>query len=136
MTDPVLHESFVLWPAWCELVQQVSTSDPRDADPQSVYGAAMAIDHDRMAALLYGEQIADTMAEAADLLDDVLLMAQSGVRPKFALEVGLGRIGETPAAPGPAPALESSHRRDYVVQALAGLGAGVAVALLMRGRRS
>jgi hypothetical protein len=85
-----LRECFVYWPAWDVLVQHVSSSHPRDADPHSVYGAALACDHGRLAALLYGNQVGDTLREATDVLDDLLLMAQSGVRPRFGAEMGLG----------------------------------------------
>jgi hypothetical protein len=85
-----LREMLVYWPAWDVLVQYVSSSHPRDADPQSVYGAALACEQDRLAALLYGNQVGATLTEAADVLDDLLLMAQSGVRPRFGRELGLG----------------------------------------------
>jgi hypothetical protein len=95
-----LHEMLVLWPAWDTLVHHVSTDHPRDACPQSVYGAAMACEHDRLAALLYGSQVGDTLQEATDVLDDLLLMAQSGVRPRFGAEMGL--TPETFGLPRPA----------------------------------
>jgi hypothetical protein len=102
-----LHEMFVLWPAWSSLVEYVSCQHPRDADPQSVYGAAMACDHDRLAALLYAHQIGDTLQEATDVLDDLLLMAQSGVRPRFGREMGLTRetFGSPDYFPGDAPGM-------------------------------
>jgi hypothetical protein len=88
--DPVLREAFLYWPAWDVLVQHVSRDRPRDACPQSVYGALMACEHDRLSALLYGNQIGETLQEATDVLDDLLLMAKDGTRPRFLVEMGLG----------------------------------------------
>jgi hypothetical protein len=90
VNSPALREMFVYWPAWDVLVQHVSRDHPRDACPHSVYGAAMAADHDRLAALLYGHHVGDTLQEATDVLDDLLLMARDGTRPRFGAEMGLG----------------------------------------------
>jgi hypothetical protein len=84
-----LHEMFVLWPAWDTLVSHVSSQHPREACPHSVYGAAMAADHDRLAALLYGHQVGETLQDATNVLDDLLLMARDGARPRFGAEMGL-----------------------------------------------
>jgi hypothetical protein len=88
--DPVLREMFVYWPAWDALVSYLSKDHPRDVCPQSIYGAAMANEHDRLAALLYGHQVGATLQEATDVLDDLLLMAKDGARPRFGAEMGLG----------------------------------------------
>jgi hypothetical protein len=85
-----VRECFVYWPAWDVLVTHVSSDHPREACPQSVYGAACAVDRDRLAALLYGHMVGDTLQEAADVLEDLLLMARDGARPRFGAELGLG----------------------------------------------
>jgi hypothetical protein len=91
VTDPVLHEAFVLWPAWQTIVEYVSREDAKTAEPQSVYGAACAVDQDRLAALLYAHAVADSAEDARDLLADVLLMARDGVRPRYGRELGFTR---------------------------------------------
>ena len=88
--DPALREMFIYWPAWDVLVGYVSQDHPRDACPQSVYGAAMAIDPDRLAALLYGHQVGESLEDAGEILADLLLMARDGARPRFGAEMGLG----------------------------------------------
>lgn len=89
MTDRVLHEALVLWPAWTVIVGEVSRSDPREADPQSVYGSACAAEIDRLVALLYGRGVGDSLDDAARVLGEVMGMAAGGRRPKFGHEMGL-----------------------------------------------
>jgi hypothetical protein len=91
VTDPVLHEMFVLWPAWQTIVDYVSREDAKAAEPQSIYGSACALDQDRLAALLYAHCQADTLDEGRDLLADLLLMARDGVRPRYGRELGFTR---------------------------------------------
>jgi hypothetical protein len=91
MTDPALHEMFVLWPAWQTIVEYVSREDARTVEPQSVYGAACAADQDRLAARLYAHAHADSVDDGRDLLADLLLMARDGVRPRYGREMGFTR---------------------------------------------
>lgn len=90
MTDPVLREAFILWPAWGCLVEYVSRTNPAEADPQSIYGSLMACDTERLIALLYAHHHGNTIDEAGELLVDILWMANDGARPRFGRELGLG----------------------------------------------
>lgn len=87
--EGLIREIFYLWPAWADLVEYVSTEDPRKADPHSVFGAACGIERDRLAARLYGGGHGDSLEEAAELLEHILDMAQEGKRPRYGREVGL-----------------------------------------------
>lgn len=91
--DDIIHESLRLGMAWEQLVATLTISrDPRTADPQSLYGAARAADHDRLVALLYGNQIGDSLDQAAAVLEEVLAMAREGRRPRGAAECGLADV--------------------------------------------
>lgn len=87
----LVHEWLVLWPAWQSIASYVSRDDPRTADPCSVFGAACAVDHDRLAARLYGEHLGDSLEDAASILDELLEMARAGRRPRYGAELGLTR---------------------------------------------
>jgi hypothetical protein len=85
----LFRELLVLWPAWQTIVEFVSRTDPRDADPQSIYGSACATDLGRVTALLYAYQHGDTLEDAAAILGEVLAMAAAGRRPRYGRELGL-----------------------------------------------
>lgn len=89
--DASLREWLVLWTAWQEVTSYVSTSHPATADPQSVYGAALGVDRDRLSALLYGHMVGSTFEDAERILDEVLAMAMDGRRPRSATELGITR---------------------------------------------
>lgn len=93
LRDELIRELFVLWPAWQELIDTVALSGthPAEADPQSIYGAACALDRDRLAALLYGRYIGDTLSEAGAILTEIMRAAQQGHRPRTGRELGLTR---------------------------------------------
>jgi hypothetical protein len=91
--DPI-YEAFVLYPAWGTLVGYVSRAQPGDACPHSIYGSLAAADHDRLAALLYAHQAADSIDEADMVLEDLMAMAREGKRPRYAREFGF-----TPGTP-------------------------------------
>lgn len=84
-----MHEAFVLYPVYATVAEQVTTSQARDADPQSVFGAAMAADPERLIALLYGHGHGDSIKEAGELLGTVLEMCALGRRPRYGLELGI-----------------------------------------------
>jgi hypothetical protein len=85
--DPI-YEAFVLYPAWGTLVEYVSRSAPREACPQSIYGSLAAGDRDRLAALLYAHHNVDSLDEADMVLEDLMVMAREGRRPRYAREMG------------------------------------------------
>lgn len=87
--EALIREVFYLWPVWADLVEYVSMDHPREADPQSVFGAACALDRDRLVARLYGGGHGDSIEEAAELLELILELAQAGRRPRYGREVGL-----------------------------------------------
>lgn len=87
----MIHELFVLWPAWQEIVEYVSTAHPAEADVCSIYGAACAVDRDRLAALLYGRMIGDTLSEAGEILAEIMRGAVVGRRPRTGRELGITR---------------------------------------------
>jgi hypothetical protein len=91
MSDQAVYREFlVLWPAWQEIVENVTlNTDPRTVEPQRVFGAACGCDQDRLAALLFGRMVGDTLDEAHDILREILAMARDGRRPRFGIELGL-----------------------------------------------
>jgi hypothetical protein len=87
-----------LRPAYDELVRYLTVSEPHEADPYSVHGVLCAADHDRMAALIYAHQHAETMSEAADVFLELVRMTGDGRRPRTMPEVGLtAEMFERPA---------------------------------------
>lgn len=95
-----LHEMLVLWDAYNVLARYVSRADPREADPQSVYGAIVAIG-DRAEALLYAHAHAETMEACTQIVNELLVMLRDGRRPRSPREAGLG--AEYLAGPKPDP---------------------------------
>lgn len=89
--DRLVREFIWLWPAWTIVVEHVTRSDPRTVEPQSVFGAACAVDRDRLAALLYGHHIGDSLEDAQSVLEELLVMARDGKRPRYGAELGLTR---------------------------------------------
>jgi hypothetical protein len=89
MNDELLFEMFVTWPAYQEIAGYVSSEDPRTADPHSVYGAACAVEPDRLAARLYGAHIGDSLEECEEILFEVMSGLREGHRPRFGKEMGL-----------------------------------------------
>jgi hypothetical protein len=87
--DALIREIFEYWPAWADLVEWVSTEDPRTADPHSIFGAACGCERDRLAARLYGGGHGNSLEEAAELLELILDMAEQGKRPRYGRELGL-----------------------------------------------
>jgi hypothetical protein len=87
--DRMLRELLELWPAWESLTDFLSRSGPGDADPHAIYEAACDVDHDRLVALLYAHHVGDTMADAEQVLDELLDMAREGRRPRNGREIGL-----------------------------------------------
>lgn len=87
--NALYRELFESWPAWQIVVGHVSREQPATADPQSVFGAACACDRDRLAALLYGHSIGGSLEDATAVLEDLLVMASHGMRPRTPREAGL-----------------------------------------------
>jgi hypothetical protein len=85
----LLHEFFNLWPAYQEICGYVTREDPREADPYSVFGAACAVEPDRLAARLYGAHIGDSLEECEEILFEVMSGLREGKRPRFGREMGL-----------------------------------------------
>lgn len=83
------RELFVYWPAWREIVEYVTTCDPRTVQPQDVFGAACATDLERLACLLYGRQTGNDLEHARAILRLLLLNAREGRRPRYGCEFGL-----------------------------------------------
>lgn len=89
MTDDLLHETLVLWPAYQVLHAHLLTTDPRTSDPHDLVGPLAAYGHDRAACLLYahlhGERLRDSMA----LVKRLDAWMHEGRRPRYGAEVGL-----------------------------------------------
>lgn len=99
-----LHEGLVLWPAYTMLATNVSQTNPKDADPRSMYGAIRAIG-DRAEAFVYAHSMADSYGGARIIVDDVLTMLQSGRRPRSMRELGMGSAADIV---GPKPEREGT----------------------------
>lgn len=82
-------ELFEDWPTWATLVGYLSRSKPTTADPQSIYGAACAVEQDRLACRIYGSGIGSSLDHATEILNRVLAMAREGRRPRFGRELGI-----------------------------------------------
>lgn len=87
--DPITREWLLYYPAWEALVEKVGQHDPRTICPRSIHGSLLAYDRDRLAAWLYSEGHGDAFAEATAVLDDLLLMAKGGARPRITAELGI-----------------------------------------------
>jgi len=83
------REMLTQWPAWERVVGQVSREHPAVADPQAIYGAAVAVGRERLSALLFAHQCGDTLAESEQILEELLDLAEVGLRPRTGTELGL-----------------------------------------------
>ena len=72
MTDAVLHEVFVRWPAWQELHTHLLTTDCRTSDPHDLVGPLCAYGIDRAACLLYAHHIGSCLADSHAIVVDLL----------------------------------------------------------------
>jgi hypothetical protein len=93
LTDPILHEVFNQWPAWQEIVSNVTVgADAKDADPLEVDAALDAMSAEsigRLVHLLIGHACANTIDEGLTILHEVWELAALGQRPRYGAEAGL-----------------------------------------------
>lgn len=85
--DTAAYEMLELWPAWGVLCEFLSTTHARDADPRSVYGAALAASYPRLVALLYGNGHGEDLEDAEQTLLCLLALAAEGRRPRYGAEL-------------------------------------------------
>lgn len=94
LSDPILNEVFILWPAWQELVEHTmpTGTQARDVRPLDVFTTFEALDAERVGRLLHlmvGHAQAETVDEARALVAELRDMASVDRRPRFGSEAGL-----------------------------------------------
>lgn len=85
----VYYESLLLRPAYEELATYLVTENPLTVDPRTVYAASLQADYSRLVALLYANNMGDTLDEAEINLLAVLAFCARGRRPRSMPELGL-----------------------------------------------
>lgn len=67
--NPLYADLFQRWPTWARIVRSVTDRHPAHVDPRDIASAACALDLDRLAARIFGDDIGSSIEDAGVALE-------------------------------------------------------------------